>query len=119
MAEKKFITGALLEHEEGRRCFLGYSYEMAFGGKNTRSICVFWIDDNGNILYSSSWYRKRMFKVIPSDIEANLAKIREYCKRVGGAPIGMRHSVAKNLGYTSIHTYASSFAHSHDGEIEL
>lgn len=115
-----FVIGALLESKsDGNRCFLEHSYAQAFGGKNYSSLSVIWLDEKGNPEYSSAWHRKSDFKVIDSDIESNLQKIIKFNKKSGGAPICMKASLARKLGYTSIHTYASAKANRKNGEIKL
>jgi hypothetical protein len=119
MAEKKFVTGALLQNKEGNRAYLQYSYAAAFGGNNSNDIAVAWIDENGKVTNSSAWHRKGEFEVLDSDIKHNLNEIRKYNRRQGGAPIFMRAKLAIKLGFTSIHTYESARAGRKHGFIKI
>lgn len=115
-----YVIGCLLEHKNsGNKAFLEYSYRAAFGSGSSNEISIIWLDEEGNPDWSSAWHQKSNFKVIDSDIEENLKKIRKYNKKEGGAPISMNPELAKKLGYTSIHTYASAMANRKHGDIKL
>lgn len=119
MAERKFVTGVLIQDKEGNKGIFEYTYAAAFGGKDSNSISIAWVDEKGKILHSSAWHRKSHFEVLESDVEDNMKKLRAYHKKQGGAPIFMKASLAKDLGYTSIHTYESAKLGKKNGFIKL
>lgn len=120
MAEQQFVTGALLEYSKGGKAIMEYTYAQAFGGNNNSDLDIAWLDDDGNIVGSMAWLNKSDFKIIDSEnIQQNLEKLRAYNRKIGAAPIAMKPEVAKELGYTSIHTYKSALAGDEIGEIKL
>ena len=119
MEKRKYLAGTLIELKStGKRAFIEHTYKEAFGRGSHNQISVIWLDDDGNIECSSAWSSKSDFRVIKSDIEANLKKIRKYNKKDDGAPIMMNPDLARYLGYTSIHTYESARA-DRKGSIKL
>lgn len=120
MAEQKFVTGALLEYFKGGKAIMEHTYAQAFGGENNDDLSIAWLDDDGNIVGSMAWLNKAAFEVLDSEnIQENLEKLRAYNRKIGAAPIAMKPEVAKELGYTSIHTYKSAIAGDKVGEIRL
>lgn len=120
MAEQKFVTGALLEYFKGGKAIMEHTYAQAFGGNNDHDLAIAWLDDDDNIVGSAAWFNKSAFTVLDSEnIQENLEKLRAYNRKIGAAPIAMKPEVAKELGYTSIHTYKSALAGDKVGEIRL
>ena len=120
MAKKNFIPGTLVQHKKtGRLAFVEHTYGQAFGGRSN-SLSLLWLDDNGEIDFSSAWSSPSQFNIIESDVEANLKKIVAFNQEEGeGAPIGMDPILASKLGYDSIHTYDSAMANRKEGDIKI
>lgn len=116
----KVVPGTLIQFKNtGELAFVEYTYGQAFGGRSN-SLSVLWLDENGNIEYSSAWFSLSQFNILESDVKANLKKIVKYNQKEGeGAPISMKPELAVKLGYTSIHTYESAKSNKKEGNIKL
>ena len=116
----KIVPGTLVQHKKsGCLALVEHTYGQAFGGRSN-ALSLLWLDDNGEIDFSSAWSYPSQFNILESDIEANLKKIVKYNRKCGeGAPIFMDSELAAKLGYTSIHTYASARANRKKGDIKL